>query len=438
MANRYKKHGAQGPVIEGEYRHSGSDEFFSRENRLRRKDATERRNQYENRRQGPPAPRPSRPTYRFEGPRPEDDLRKAGRYRNRIFAGINVLGRTSNPIIQAADLIGFPTDFVGDITSPVENPSGFLPEGFAGNMVLKCVANPFHASGANDYDKVGTFSGHNNGSSCGLSGQASPGVAGDMATYIHTGPSANRTWINFERRGVVNRRRYDAIWWEYGVSGKNNYGSFRKLDYTWRSEGIFTNTNPNIMRASPSPVSPALPRSPADAIKDRIASRTRTRGAVRTGGSGSPPGRTVPTKPGPPAPPKPGQKERKGKSTMRVLLGLLDAISEGAEVVDAIYEALPEKTKRKWDCSGGRGLVDSAGQYGIDKADCKLAALWHNWHKVDIEEAVRNIIANQLQDRVIGDLSRAQPVNVGRATEDAQKLVNDVLEWIFENSGLTA
>ena len=434
MANRYKKNGAQGVTIEGEYRHSGSGDFFSRENRLRRKDATERRNVYENRRQGPPLPRERRPPYTFNGPRAEKDLRKQGR---KWFPYVNIFGRATNPIIQAADLLGLPTP--GDIAWNIaRQPGGIKIDAWDGGRLLelKCDNPLIQPTGY-----IGRFNGLNNGNSCGLPLQASPGVNTFANYYVDpNAPTADRTWIVCKLSGTLNRRTYATVYWERGVPGTTIGGSpypFSRQDARFVPD-VQTPANPNILRNLPSPAPAVAPRLPADAIIDRIASRTRTRGAVRTGGGGRPPGRTVPTKPGPPSPPKSGQKERKGLSTMRRLLGLLDAISEGAEVVDAVYEALPEKTKKQWDCSGGRGLIDSAGQYGIDKADCKLMALWHNWHKVDIDKAVRNIIANQLQDRVIGDLSRAQPVNVGRATEDAQKLVNDVLEWIFESSGLTS
>ena len=65
-----------------------------------------------------------------------------------------------------------------------------------------------------------------------------------------------------------------------------------------------------------------------------------------------------------------------------------------------------------------------------------FGAVWHNLFKVDMEKAVRNIIANEIQDRVIGGIARASPVNVGRATDEAQKLVNELLERLFEESGL--
>lgn len=157
-----------------------------------------------------------------------------------------------------------------------------------------------------------------------------------------------------------------------------------------------------------------------------------------------------------PRPPKAGEREKKHKKGLKYLEGIfkiLDDISEAAEFVDALYDSLPEDVRHEWEEKQGghwgyyngkwrwiipsRGLADTAGQYGLDGADWKGQALWHNWHKVDPELAMRKIIANWLQDRVIGDISRNLPVNVGHALDAGTIGVNDVLDWIFENGGLT-
>lgn len=120
------------------------------------------------------------------------------------------------------------------------------------------------------------------------------------------------------------------------------------------------------------------------------------------------------------------------------MLKVLDITSEGAEVLDAFYEALPEETKRKWGCSKiKRGLIDSAGQYGIDAADCKGRAVWHNWHNIDIAQGIKNLVANEIQDRVIGNIMRLQPTNVGSTTSDAMQQVNEWLQGLFEEVGLS-
>lgn len=150
-----------------------------------------------------------------------------------------------------------------------------------------------------------------------------------------------------------------------------------------------------------------------------------------------------------------GTKENKNL-TRSARLGIwlyraLDNISEWAEVVDAVYEALPERVKDRWEAdryyqghADSRGFIDQAGQYGLDGADWKLEALWHNWHKVDAEEAVQNIIKNYVEDQVIGGYQRHMPRNVVNAldqirseheTVSPEMAVSKLVNAIFEEIG---
>lgn len=157
-------------------------------------------------------------------------------------------------------------------------------------------------------------------------------------------------------------------------------------------------------------------------------------------GEGAPPpgrGRGTPSAPRP-RPPGARTRERKSKTNLQRVLRFFDAVSETAELFGAFYDALPQDVKSKWKCNElSRGLLDSAGQYGISGADCKARALWHNWHHVDIEQALKNVVANEIQDRVIGAIAANSPRNVGHATDAGNELVNDVLQWIFGEAGLT-
>lgn len=123
----------------------------------------------------------------------------------------------------------------------------------------------------------------------------------------------------------------------------------------------------------------------------------------------------VPT--APIAPPKAGEKQRKTISRSKALsvaaFKVLDGLSEAADIVDAVYEALPDDVRDRWKCDGGRGPVDNFGQYGVSHADCKLQALWHNWHRLDAEQAVVNIVKNELQDRVYGAIHKHLPKQAG-------------------------
>lgn len=113
-------------------------------------------------------------------------------------------------------------------------------------------------------------------------------------------------------------------------------------------------------------------------------------------GAGPPPAGQFPRRPG-------RKRDHKARGAIQKLLHMLDIVSESAEVVDAIFDALPcDVQKRAKKGRKRRGLIDNAGQYGIDGADWKLAAIADNWNAVDGGLAVANVIRNELQDRAYG------------------------------------
>lgn len=151
------------------------------------------------------------------------------------------------------------------------------------------------------------------------------------------------------------------------------------------------------------------------------------------------------------APAAAGEKERKVMPRSRAiglaLVRALDRLSESAEVVDSFYQALPADVRKRWEKGRGahwakvngkwkwvglnRGLADQAGQYGIDGADWKLEALWHNWHKVDYAQAIENVAKNELEDRVYGGIYKRLPVNVGQAVDPAMQALSKALGYVL-------
>lgn len=141
------------------------------------------------------------------------------------------------------------------------------------------------------------------------------------------------------------------------------------------------------------------------------------------------------------SPPDSPTRERKVKTRIQQigiwLYRALDAISEASEIVDCLYDNLPKDVRDRWEkdrfpnahwvkdsVSGKwkrvgdtRGLLDNAGQYGIDGADWKAQAVYHNFHKVNMDGSVRCIIKNGLSDAVIGRIQARLPVNAGSAHE---------------------
>lgn len=155
----------------------------------------------------------------------------------------------------------------------------------------------------------------------------------------------------------------------------------------------------------------------------------------------------------PPARPKPphvrqkpprNTKEKKVRGPVYLFFAIADAISEAAEVVDALFEALPEDVQKRWyrdrKISGAdkyrHPLIDQAGQYGIDGADWKMQAVFHNFHKIDIEKAIKNIVANQIEDKLIGSLHRNLPRNFINANEDGQKAYAKLVSKLLVELGL--
>jgi hypothetical protein len=132
--------------------------------------------------------------------------------------------------------------------------------------------------------------------------------------------------------------------------------------------------------------------------------------SVATGGASLPP-RVQSFRAARSTPPPKGTKELKsnaGKFAARIA-DILDRVSEGSEVIDAIYQALPADVRKRWE--KGRDLDrqgDNAGQYGLAGADWKIQAIWHNVLKIDPSDALRNILLNELEDKLYGAAHKAR------------------------------
>nr|QXN72780.1 MAG: hypothetical protein [Microvirus sp.] len=131
-------------------------------------------------------------------------------------------------------------------------------------------------------------------------------------------------------------------------------------------------------------------------------------------GAGNGPPRSISATPT--ARPQGRTRERKGKGG-KIMADIVDKIAEAAEVVDCMYKALPTKVQKRWDAKAptkGRD-ADSAGQYGIDGADYKMAALYHNYNSIDLNKAMTCIAGNQIEDALYGKafqgLERTRPRN---------------------------
>jgi hypothetical protein len=104
---------------------------------------------------------------------------------------------------------------------------------------------------------------------------------------------------------------------------------------------------------------------------------------------------------------------------------MLDHLSEGSEAVSAIYDALPEDVKDNWQCDqalkraakfSSFGDDGQAGQYGLQATDCHLRAIYHNAHRIDMNQAFENLAQNQIVDRVVGLAMQHRNRLIGRGT----------------------
>lgn len=111
---------------------------------------------------------------------------------------------------------------------------------------------------------------------------------------------------------------------------------------------------------------------------------------------------------GKPAPPKPREKERKGKIAAGLgrAVEVAFAASEGADAVDAIWEALPKEYRQRTAKSGVArkgALIGEGTRYSttIDKA----IAIYKYYKHLNLSEAAKNLLINHFVDKVIGTMS---------------------------------
>lgn len=165
----------------------------------------------------------------------------------------------------------------------------------------------------------------------------------------------------------------------------------------------------------------------------------------------------VQTRPSARRPPETGELERKFLSrSARFMIAMfkgLDAVSELSEIVDVFYDAIPQAIRDQYEKELGfrwmhlrsgkwvkvkppelkRGLLDKAGQYGIDGADWKANAVRKHFMDIDVEKAFKGLINNATQDFVHGQLHKNLPRNTGKALDNGIQQVEKFLqEFVYQ------
>lgn len=88
-----------------------------------------------------------------------------------------------------------------------------------------------------------------------------------------------------------------------------------------------------------------------------------------------------------------------------------DAVTEGEEFIDAFYQALPSSARPR----GSLNPLD------------KLEVVWEQREKLDYPQAVKNLLANEVEDRIIGAVR-------GKATDRWRKMDNSFIAAVrFSN-----
>lgn len=104
------------------------------------------------------------------------------------------------------------------------------------------------------------------------------------------------------------------------------------------------------------------------------------------------------------APPPKGTKEHKLKLSATGITALaINIATETADVVDALFFAFPRAMRPKWENGKMKklGLPD------------KMRFIYDNFEEIPVEQAIKNLIANQIEDKVYGKLGKA----VGKTNE---------------------
>lgn len=394
--------------------------------------------------------------------------------------------RNLNPLGGPAGTL---VDILDGIDDWANQPVPWRPSsGFGPYMTLKCSVSTLPSN----YPRVthrGTRSGNVNATDCGLSAQAwenAPCIDG-VGTGITNG---NRTFITLAKRSgdpavcpatdLTMRFRYNQVWWltlPAGVTIPAGTSVFSNMSsMPWGDP----EADPNRRRsAPPGDRPPAEGGSPAPGAGSGTGGEPSTDPAMGLPGLDAAPDLGIgsqpwtQTQPGISVPPRgrspeapTGERERKFVTrTQRVgqaLFQALDTVSEWAEIVDCIYGSLPKKTRDRWEkdrgmrwvkvptmykpegqwmkttTAGRRGLsvFETAGQYGLDGADWKSQAIWHNLGKVDMDAAFKCMAANHVEDMILGGIQRRLPRNTGGALDQGNQALAEALNWAQEALGV--
>lgn len=222
-----------------------------------------------------------------------------------------------------------------------------------------------------------------------------------------TGPDVIRgTYTTYASCGLAgqafaetaNMSRYS---WIYGTRYAISPGNFR-----WLVQGIYS------VASGGNGVYPVFQTAPAPFVPT-IAPLPFWAAAARTQTITWPPFRRPPKVP-PLAPkfrdipPGPRVHERKGQlqEAMGKAVAVAFAATEFVDALEAVYDSLPDDVKRRTSKSGvaRKGAMIGEGTRYSTPID-KFMAVYRNYQSINMSEMVKNLLINQLVDKIIGTMS---------------------------------
>jgi len=111
-------------------------------------------------------------------------------------------------------------------------------------------------------------------------------------------------------------------------------------------------------------------------------------------------------------PPKHRERERKLKVPPHVIETIYGKVTEAQDLVDNLYKNLDKRCRSKhtpkaWDPKKGRMVY----QHSLE---AHATAVMKCWNTINWPEAVKDIVADHIQDMVIGKASKAASKHAGR------------------------
>lgn len=114
-------------------------------------------------------------------------------------------------------------------------------------------------------------------------------------------------------------------------------------------------------------------------------------------------------------PPGKGEKQKKVRPRYALLQGGISLVTEGLDVIDALYDALPEQLRRRKRRAGQASLPE------------RIETLYDNFLDIDPEKAFTNLVVDQIEDAILGRIGQKLGKSAKREGRGGSVLVGPAL-----------